>query len=121
MPPVRYNKDTHCSYCGYPHGNRHAWPRLCPNCKNLTYRNPLPVVVALVPVESGLITVRRSKPPGLGRLALPGGLVEIGETWQEAGVREVYEETGLQLDAAKINDFYVRPARDETISPQVTK
>lgn len=115
MPPVRYKKDTHCSYCGYPYGNQHAWPRLCPNCENLTYRNPLPVVVILVPVELGLVTVRRSAPPGLGRLALPGGFVEIGETWQEAGVREVYEETGLQLDAAKINDFCVRSAPDETI------
>lgn len=112
---IPYKKDAHCSFCGHLYDHEQAWPRLCRRCRNLTYRNPLPVSVILVPVGSGLVTVRRSKPPGSGKLALPGGFVEVGETWQEAGVREVHEEIGLQLDAAMIGDFCVRSASDETI------
>ena len=53
----------------------------------------------------GLLVVRRGITPGLGELALPGGYIGMGETWQEAGAREVWEETGLRLDPAEIEDF----------------
>ena len=32
---------------------------------------------------------------GHGKLALPGGYQMLGQTWQEAGAREVVEETGV--------------------------
>ena len=70
------------------------------------YLNPLPVAVMLVPVDGGLLVVRRGITPGLGELALPGGYIGLGETWQEAGAREVWEETGLRLDPAEIQRFH---------------
>jgi ADP-ribose pyrophosphatase YjhB (NUDIX family) len=63
------------------------------------------VAVALVPVAGGILTVRRSIPPRIGELALPGGFIESGEGWREAVVRELLEETGIVLAAADVQFF----------------
>jgi 8-oxo-dGTP diphosphatase len=56
------------------------------------------VAVGAVVVEDGrLLMIRRGRPPGLGRWSVPGGRVEFGETLAEAVVREVLEETGLEV------------------------
>ena len=44
-----------------------------------------------------LLVIRRAKQPGYGLLGLPGGFQMRGETWQEAGTRELLEETGCYL------------------------
>jgi hypothetical protein len=59
------------------------------------FRNPLPVVVVLIPDEDGCLLLVRRTDSGL--LALPGGYQNFGETWQEAAIREVKEETGLTI------------------------
>lgn len=60
------------------------------------------VVVVMVPTTKGLLMIRRGLKDGFGKLALPGGYQVIGETSQEAGAREVLEETGLRIDASKL-------------------
>lgn len=60
-----------------------------------TYDNPATVVVSTVEVNGGLLMVRRALQDGYGKLALPGGYQVKGETWQEAGARELKEETGV--------------------------
>jgi ADP-ribose pyrophosphatase YjhB (NUDIX family) len=47
--------------------------------------------------EHRLLMIRRANPPGAGRWSLPGGRVEAGETDAAAVIREVAEETGLQV------------------------
>ena len=60
------------------------------------FNNTPTVVCVVVPLPGGgLIAVRRATEPGKGRLALPGGYQMQGETWQQAGAREVLEETGF--------------------------
>lgn len=105
-------KNSHCSYCGAPFAADAPWPRTCAACGNRSYLNPLPVAVVLVPVGAGVLLVRRAIPPQRGMLALPGGFVGLGETWQEAGAREVLEEAGVAVDPAAIADFYARSAPD---------
>jgi len=95
-------KHSHCSYCGSAYTIT-DWPRHCLSCNETTWRNPLPVVVVLVPIyESvytpGVIVVRRGIQPGLGLLAFPGGYLECDETWREGGSRELREETGIEID-----------------------
>src|SRR4029078_3947855 len=41
---------SYCSYCGSAFAAEQPWPRECAACGNITYRNPLPVAVAVVPV-----------------------------------------------------------------------
>lgn len=108
-------KNSHCSYCGQAFDVDQAWPRTCASCGNTTFLNPVPVAVVLVPIDLGLLVVRRNIEPKRGWLALPGGYINYGESWQAAGAREVFEETGLQLDPDHIREFRVKSAPDSTL------
>jgi 8-oxo-dGTP diphosphatase len=56
------------------------------------------VAVGAVVVDDGaLLLVRRGRGPAAGEWSVPGGRVERGETLAEAVVREVAEETGLEV------------------------
>ena len=48
--------------------------------------------------------MKRRNPPNQGKWALPGGLVELGETVQDAAVREILEETGLKVEIEGLLD-----------------
>jgi len=107
-------RDTFCSYCGAPFGG-FSWPRTCGACGNVSYKNPIPVAVLLLPVDGGLLTIRRGIEPCKGRLALPGGFVDHGESWQAAAARELFEETGIRVDAASVREVRVLSAPDGTL------
>ncbi|GAG77102.1 unnamed protein product, partial [marine sediment metagenome] len=49
--------------------------------------------VILVNNKSALVLIRRKNPPFQGELALPGGFVDVGETVENACIREAKEET----------------------------
>jgi ADP-ribose pyrophosphatase YjhB (NUDIX family) len=102
-----FKKNAHCSYCGSAFGEDQPWPRRCATCGNITYLNPTPVAVVLLPVDGGLLMVRRSIPPHIGKLALPGGYINLGETWQQAGARELIEETSIVIDPLELREFRV--------------
>ena len=91
---------------------RSAWPRTCAGCASESYKNPIPVVVVLLPVDGGVLVIRRGIPPHVGALALPGGYAGVGESWQEAGAREVYEETGITIPASSIRPVDVKSTPD---------
>lgn len=111
--PLRLH--THCSYCGAASATEQSWPRTCGACGNITYRNPLPVAVLVLPVDGGVLTVRRSIPPRQGQLALPGGFIDHGEAWQAAAVRELREEAGITIPAEEVTLFDVHSAPDGTV------
>lgn len=124
---------THCPFCGTRYADGSGWPRDCAGCGETHWANPLPVAVCLQPVvrgeRLGLVVVRRDIEPYRGQLALPGGYMEIAETWQQAAVRELEEETGLAaraedvvlLDASSggrtLNLFALLPPRDAATLP----
>jgi 8-oxo-dGTP diphosphatase len=58
----------------------------------------------------GIVLIERKYPP-IG-LALPGGFVEIGETVEKAVIREMKEETGLDVIIMRQFHVYSNPERD---------
>lgn len=71
--------------------------RFCGKCGWINYINPVPVVACLVSNSKGeLLLMRRGVAPCRGKWALPGGFIEIAETPELAGKRELFEETGLK-------------------------
>ena len=108
-----FTQHSHCSYCGHPFEADQAWPRLCAACGNTSFVNPLPVAVVLLPVDDGLLAVRRNIEPQRGQLALPGGYINRGESWQQAGVRELLEETGVVILPEDLREFRVKSTPDE--------
>jgi ADP-ribose pyrophosphatase YjhB (NUDIX family) len=107
-------RNSHCSYCGAAFEET-PWPRRCVACDRVSYVNPIPVSVVLVPVDGGLLLVRRDFGATKGRLALPGGFVNAGETWQQAGAREVFEETGVRVEPEALELFRLVSAPDDTL------
>jgi 8-oxo-dGTP diphosphatase len=73
---------------------------------------PLLTVDALIIFEGKLVHIKRKNPPFKDRFALPGGFVEVGETVEEAAVREAKEETGLEIELVKLLGVYSEPSRD---------
>ncbi len=108
-------RNSHCSYCGAGFSEDQGWPRRCRACGNTTYQNPIPVAVVLVPVGEGLVVIRRNIEPRKGTLTLPGGYIDLGETWQEAGIREVREETGIDLSGGELAPYEVMNGFDGTL------
>lgn len=107
-------KNSHCSFCGTRFSEL-PWPRKCASCDNMSYLNPTPVAVIVLPVDNGVLTVRRAYGSKAGQLALPGGFIDMGESWQEAAARELFEETGITISAKTVDDFRVRSAPDGTV------
>lgn len=84
----------------------------CPACGQDTgmYRNPVPTVDIIIEIEGGIVMIQRKNPPY--GWALPGGFVDCGETVEHAAEREALEETGLELENARMFHVYSDPARD---------
>ncbi|QTA93822.1 Hydrolase, NUDIX family [Desulfonema magnum] len=60
---------------------------------------PRVAVGAIVFHRGRVLLVWRGKPPALGVWAVPGGKVDLGETLQKAAEREIFEETGVVIQA----------------------
>ena len=73
---------------------------------------PLVGVGGIIIEEDRVVLVKRGHPPLAGEWSIPGGVLEVGETLREAVVREVMEETGLEVEPSVLLGVYDRVLRD---------
>jgi 8-oxo-dGTP diphosphatase len=62
--------------------------------------------------DGKVLLATRTRPPALGALSLPGGLVEPGERLVEAALRELQEEVEVEADIIGFNGHAERIERD---------
>jgi len=80
---------------------------------------------AVVVCEGNVLLIERKVSPGKGTWALPGGFVNINETYEECAIRELYEETKLKIPkkvlrgSSKGSKIFDNPKRNEGI-PRIT-
>ena len=74
-----------------------------------------PILAASVAVfrDGRVLIATRTKPPGAGVWSLPSGLVEAGETIEEAALRELMEEVGVEARIIGFNRHVQRIDRDD--------
>ncbi|MFH1612949.1 MAG: macro domain-containing protein [bacterium] len=78
--------------------------------QNKIFKYPLPTVDAIIKKDDKIILIERKNPP-FG-WALPGGFVEYGESLEQAIIREVKEETNLEIETLEQFHTYSAPNRD---------
>ncbi len=104
-----------CYQCGESLVRRHVQAEgrkrhVCVKCSNITYLNPK-VVAGVIPVTSDgkILLLKRNLQPGLGKWSYPAGYQEIGESVDQAAVRETQEETGLTMKLTKLVGIFSYP------------
>ncbi|MCS7281375.1 MAG: NUDIX hydrolase [Desulfobacterota bacterium] len=73
-------------------------------------KTPYLAVDLIIEHEGGIVLIKRKNPPY--GWALPGGFVEIGESLEDAAIREAKEETSLNVELLEQFYTYSDPARD---------
>jgi mutator protein MutT len=71
-------------------------------------------VGGVVLIAGKVVLIRRGKEPLRGRWVIPGGTVELGETLEQAVVREMEEETGLVVRPREVVLVFDRIQREGT-------
>ncbi len=89
-----------CPNCGSPLAMLEKFGAVretCANCGFIHFADPKVVAVVLIEHEDKLLLGKRSINPGLGFWSFPSGYVNRGEKVEEAALREVKEETNLDV------------------------
>lgn len=79
---------------------------------------PVVGVGGVVVRDGAVLLVKRAAEPLAGEWSLPGGMVEAGETLEEAVVRELREETGLTVVVRGLIECFERISRDAAGRPR---
>ena len=75
-------------------------------------KSPKLTVDVLIEDKGTILLIQRKGEPFDGKWALPGGFVEYGETVEQAAVREVKEEVGIDVQLEGMLGVYSDPDRD---------
>ena len=100
-----------CPKCGSENFEiNNALSRHCSDCGFTYYQNPRASTAAFILNSKGeLLIAKRAKEPAMGTLDLPGGFVDNAETAEQGMVREIKEETGLNIQPESIEYLFSIP------------
>ncbi len=103
--PIVPNHYRYCPRCGQalalrPEGGRQR--AACQSCGFIHFSTFSLGVGGIVVRDNKVLFIRRGQDPGKGRWTIPGGYVEQDEPFEEAVVREMYEETGVRSEVQGI-------------------
>lgn len=79
----------------------------CEDCGTVLYRNSKPCAGALVVRDGRVLLARRAIEPALGAWDIPGGFLEYGEHPEAGAIRELHEETGLDIEIQELIGMYM--------------
>jgi ADP-ribose pyrophosphatase YjhB (NUDIX family) len=91
----------HCPRCGQRRAEvSSASPFRCAACGFTYFFSAANATATFIRREDGrVLFIRRARDPAKGKLAPPGGFVDIGERAEDAARREIREEVGLEITA----------------------
>ena len=102
---------TYCHRCGEVLEEQHVAGALrpkCGACGEVVFLDPKLAVVVIASRNSRILMVKRDIDPMMGRWSFPSGYVDRGEVVEEAAVREVREETNVEVSLDALLGVYSR-------------
>ena len=78
----------------------------------MEYKSPSLAVDGVIIKDNQILLIKRKNDPYKDKWAMPGGFVEYGERTEDAVLREVKEETGLEAKISQLVGVYSDPKRD---------
>jgi mutator protein MutT len=81
--------------------------------KRLYPDQPIVGIGAVIIREGKIVLIKRGNEPAKGKWSIPGGHVELGETPEQAVIRETREETGLEVENPRLIDVVSNVDLDE--------
>jgi len=76
-------------------------------------KQPIAGVGAVIICKGEILLEKRKGEPGRGKWTVPGGLVELGESAEQTVIREVREETNLEVEQPELIDVVNSVTTDE--------
>jgi len=76
-------------------------------------QRPIPAVGAVVVKDADVLLVMRGKDPGYGEWSIPGGAIRVGETLEQAVIRETKEEVGILIEPVGLVEALDRIIHDK--------
>jgi mutator protein MutT len=123
-PPVTANHEIQhrhphqvrfCGLCGGGMRLREVLPdrrrfKVCESCGFVDFPSPKLVAGCLVVDAGRVLLLRRAIMPQMGKWTFPGGYVDLGETPEQAAIRETIEEVGMRVELGRLLGLYSDPA-----------
>jgi len=102
---IQLGQFKHCPICGTQLSLKEKGGKqrpACPNCGFVQFQNPIPGVVVVIEMDGHVLLGKRAGSYGKGQWGLPQGYIEFDEDFLTAAIREVKEETGLDVEIRSI-------------------